>query len=108
MSNEFDFKKYKTMEEYAETIEGTNYLHDLYLKAVNNPVRREMLNIINEGKISKEDLLSKLLENKTLDDDSMFKYHIDYLKNAFCIKILEEDDKTYYEITQSGEVVDKL
>jgi len=108
MSDEFDFKNFKTMEEFSKTLEGTKYLHDLYLKAVNHPIRREILNIVNEGKISKENLFNRLKEGNILDDEGVLKYNIDYLLKAFCVKEIEDDDKTFYEITQSGEVVDYL
>ena len=111
MPDEFDFKNYKTMEEFSKTVEGTRYLHDLYLKAVNNPIRRVILEIINELKqISKENLLKRLIDEKTIEDESMFNYHIDFLIKAFCIKstLDEESNEIYYEITQSGKVIDYL
>ena len=111
MPDEFDFKNYKTMEEFNKTVEGTKYLHDLYLKAVNNTVRREILNILNKlTRISKSKLLKKLIENKIIEDGSMFNYHIDFLIKAFCIKstLDEESNELHYEITQSGKVIDYL
>jgi len=50
MPNEFDFKNYKSIEEYGKTMEGTKYLHSLYLKAVNHPIRREILSIVSKAK----------------------------------------------------------
>ena len=109
MPDEFDFRQYKTIEEFSKTIEGVKYLHDLYLKAVNHPIRREILNIINEvGIISKKELLKRLLTEKIISDESMFKYNIDFLIKAFCINQIEKDDNIFYEITQSGKVVDYL
>ena len=35
MPDESDFRNYKTAEEFSKTVEGTRYLHSLYLKAVN-------------------------------------------------------------------------
>ncbi|MFX1314331.1 MAG: hypothetical protein ACFE9T_00575 [Promethearchaeota archaeon] len=107
MPDEFDFKGYKSMEEYSKTIEGTKYLHDLYLKAVNHPIRRKILTILNDSKkISKEKLFGILSEEKVIEDESSFNYNIDYLIKAFCIEKVEEKDKIYYIITQSGKVVD--
>ena len=111
MPDEFDFKNYKTMEEFSKTVEGTRYLHELYLKAINNNIRRKILEILNESKqISKKNLIIKLIEDKTIQDDSMFNYHIDFLIKAFCIKSIfdEDSDEIYYEITQSGKVIDYL
>jgi len=109
MPDEFDFKNYKTIEEYSKTIEGTKYLHDLYLKAVNHPIRKEILVIINqEYKISREDLLKILFKNKTINEESIFDYNIEYLIKALCVRKIEEADEIYYVITQSGRVVDYL
>jgi len=111
MPDEFDFKNYKTMEEFSKSLEGTKYLHDLYLRAVNNPIRREILNIVNDLKqVPKSTLLQLLIERKILEDEHMFNYNMDFLIKAFCIKP-EKDEKTdeiVYEITQSGKVVDYL
>ena len=109
MPDEFDFKNYKTMEEFGKTIEGTNYLHTLYLKAVNHPIRREILKYINDAqRISRRKLLKSLLDKKIINDEHTFDYNMDYLIKAFCIKRIEEESKVYYEITQSGQVVDYL
>jgi len=108
MPDEFDFHKYKTMEEYSKTLEGTKYLHDLYLKAVNHPVRREILEIVNKTKrISKKELLQVLVENNVIKDENQLIYNIDYLLKAFCINSIEDESgEIFYEITQSGKVVE--
>ena len=111
MPDEFDFKNYKTLEEFSKTVEGTRYLHELYLKAVSHPIRREILNIINNVKrISKNKLLKKLIEDKIINDESMFNYNMDYLIKAFCINSIKNEDtnETFYEITQSGKVIEYL
>lgn len=109
MPNEFDFKNYKSIEDYSKTMEGTKYLHSLYLKAVNHPIRREILSIVSKvKKISKEKLFSILLDENVINDEFSLNYNIDYLIKAFCIEKIEEKNKIYYEITQSGRVVDYL
>ncbi len=109
MPDEFDFKDYKNMEEYGQTVEGTKYLHSLYLKAVNHPIRRVILETVNEVKrISKNKLLKTLLNKKVINDESVFKYNMDYLLKAFCVNKVEEENEIFYEITQSGQVVDYL
>ncbi len=109
MPDESDFRQYKTMEEFGKSVESVKFLHDLYLKAVNHPIRREILNIVNESKIiAKKQLLNQLLTEKIISDESMFKYNIDFLIKAFCINQIEKDDNIFYEITQSGKVVDYL
>jgi len=109
MPDEFDFKDYKSMEEYSKTLEGTKYLHSLYLRAVNNPIRREILTIVNESKqISKKDLLELLIDKNILEDVATLNYNIDYLIKAFCISEIKDNNEIYYEITQSGQVVEYL
>jgi hypothetical protein len=109
MPDESDFKNYESMEEYSKTLEGTKYLHSLYLKAVNHPVRREILILVNKAKkISKKDLVKSLFNKKLIDDESSFNFNMDYLVKAFCVKKFEKNNMIYFEITQSGQVVDYL
>ncbi len=109
MPDEFDYKNYKSMEDYSKTLEGTNYLHGLYLKAVNHPVRRQILEIVNKNeKVSKKTLLKELIEKNLIQDENQLIYNIDYLIKAFCINSVEDDNETFYEITQSGKVIEYL
>jgi hypothetical protein len=111
MPDESDFRNYKTMEEFSKTVEGTRYLHSIYLKAVNHPIRREILNIINDSqRISRTNLLKKLIDNRLVEDEYMFNYNMDFLIKAFCITLIKDEDTgdIYYEITQSGKVIDYL
>ena len=111
MPDESDFKDFKSIEEFEKTVEGNKYFHDLYLKAVNHPVRREILILLsgNDG-LSKKILVDHLLEKKLISDENMFKYNVDYLIKALCIEI-KQDEKTgedLYFITQEGKVIDHL
>ncbi len=83
--------------------------HALYLNAVNNSIRREMLRILNEvEKTSQEDFFEKLKANNILDKEDVFKYHIDYLIQADCVKKIEEEgNKINFEILQAGKVIEK-
>jgi len=83
--------------------------HALYLNAVNNSIRRAMLRILNEvEKTSQEDFFEKLKANNILDKEDVFKYHIDYLIQADCVKKIEEDgNKINFEILQAGKVIEK-
>jgi hypothetical protein len=111
MPDEFDFKNYKSMEDYSQTLEGTKYLHDLYLKAVNHPVRREILEIVNKAKkISKKELLKVLIEKKLIKEENQLIYNVDYLLKAFCLNSIKDDDsdEIFYVITQSGKVIEYL
>ena len=79
------------------------------MKAVNHPIRREILNRVNKAKrISKDDLIADLLASNTIEDVNIFNYNMDYLIKAFCIEKIEIKGKFFYEITQGGQVVDYL
>jgi len=109
MPDEFDFKNYESMEDYGKTVEGSKYLHSLYLKAVNHPVRREILIIVNKAKRISKDKLFEILKGRDLvNDEASLDYNLDYLLKAFCVKKVVEENEIYYDITQSGQVVDYL
>jgi len=83
--------------------------HGTYLKAVNHPVRKAMLQIINDStKISKTELLNKLKENNVLAKEDMFDYNMNYLLQTECVKKLNlENDTIEYEILPAGKVIEK-
>jgi len=111
MPNEFDFKDYKTMKEFGKSVEGSRYLHDLYLKAVNHPIRRVILEIVNkETRISRKKLLEILIDRDLVADEFVFNYNLDYLIKAFCIESVvdQRSKELFYEITQSGKVIEYL
>lgn len=109
MPDEFDFKKYKNFEEFANSVEGYRYIHDVYLKAVNHPVRREILKIINRrGKATEEFLFKYLKKSEAIKDLNILKYNLDYLIKAFCIEKIEKEGKKYYQITKNGKIIDYL
>jgi len=76
---------------------------------VNHPVRKAMLQIINNSnKISKTELLNKLKESNAIEKEDMFDYHMNYLVQAECVKKLDlENDNIEYEILQAGKVIEK-
>lgn len=58
--------------------------HGQHLKAVNHPIRREILKFVNEKEeILELNLLNKLKENDTLDSEDVFKYHMDFLLKLY-------------------------
>jgi len=110
MPDEFaNYSDFKTIEDFSKSVEGNKYYHDLYLKAVNHPIRREILKIINvSNEISEEALFNQLSKKKILKDISILDYNISFLIKALCIEKIERRDRTYYVITQAGKVVDYL
>jgi len=109
MPEEFDFKNYKSIEEFSKTVEGSKYFHGLYLKAVNHPIRREILIAINDKqRIARKELLDQLIERNIVNDEASLDYNIDYLIKAFCLNKTEENNSIFYEITQGGKVIEYL
>ncbi|MHA1467723.1 MAG: hypothetical protein ACTSP6_06550 [Promethearchaeota archaeon] len=84
--------------------------HAQHLKAVNHPIRREMLNFINEvEQISESELLDKLKTKDILDDANMFKYNMDFLIQALCVeRIADDNNGTYYKILPGGKVIENF
>ncbi|MFX0059111.1 MAG: hypothetical protein ACFE85_05240 [Candidatus Hodarchaeota archaeon] len=83
--------------------------HAQHLKAVNHPIRREILNLVNNvNKISKDDLLENLKSNNILEKEDVFTYNMDYLIQALCVKKIEDQGKVYFEILPAGKVIENF
>ena len=83
--------------------------HAMHLKAIGHPVRREMLNFINEvEEISEEDLLEKLRNNDILNDENMFRYNMDFLIQAQCVEKINSENATLYKILPGGKVIENF
>ena len=93
-------KKPKTID---DPIESTRLYHERYLRAINNPLRRNILRILKEGSLSIEELLSKTgLEIEAL------KWHLSILEHGSCVEKKTESGKPVYRLTQEGRVVDYM
>ena len=109
MPDEFEFREYKSLEEYMKTLEGSTYYHGLLLRAVNHPIRKEILKIVNKlKKISHSELFIKLKIGNLIDDENILNYNLEYLIKALCINVIKDEitGQIFYEITQSGQVVE--
>ena len=83
--------------------------HGQHLKAVNHPIRREILKFVNEEEeILEHNLLNKLKENDTLDSEDVFKYHMDFLLQTLCVEKIEEEDKVLFKILPNGKVIENF
>ena len=81
--------------------------HAQHLKAVNHPIRREMLKLVNEKEeILENTLINRLKEKKTIDSEDIFKYHMDFLLQTFCVEKIENEKETSYKILTSGKVIE--
>jgi len=73
------------------------------LRAINSPLRREILRALKEGYTTTEDLKSRT----GLDNDTL-KWHLSILEQGFCIAKDIKQGKLIYKLTQEGKVVDYL
>jgi DNA-binding transcriptional ArsR family regulator len=87
---------------------STRLAHDVYLRAVNNPVRRRILEIIATGPCSVCRLGERLIREEIIHEPGSLKYHLDYLKKAKCIELHQDDSgkEQVVTITREGKVVD--
>ena len=83
--------------------------HAQHLKAVNHPIRREMLKHINDVTvISKEDLFQDLKNSKIVEQEEVFDYNMQFLIQAQCVKMNTNNKKVSYEILPGGKVIENF
>jgi len=83
--------------------------HSQHLKAVNNPIRKEILKLVNSAEqISAEELIEAIREENILNDTNMFEYHSSFLTQALCMEKVDIDGKIFYKILPGGKVVENF
>jgi DNA-binding transcriptional ArsR family regulator len=87
----------------SESIEETKLYHTRYLRAINSPVRREILKALKEGCATIEDL-----QSSTGLDKSSLEWHLNVLEHGFCVEKDIKQGKLVYRLTQEGKVVDYM
>ncbi len=108
MPDESDFKDFTSIEEYGQTVEGSKYFHSLYLKAVNHPIRKTILQIVNKFNLISSSQLIVELKHSVIDiEEASLNYHIDFLVKALCIEPISENSQEY-KITQTGKIIEYL
>ncbi|TFF99782.1 MAG: hypothetical protein EU541_04065 [Promethearchaeota archaeon] len=108
--DEFEFKKYKKFEDYEKSLEANRYIHDVYLKAINHPIRRKILKLILKANkpLKENEIFEKLKEKGLISKRNILKYNLDYLLKAFCLEKVKKENQIFYEITQSGRIIEYL
>ena len=81
----------------------TRQFHERYLRAMNNPLRRKILGILNKGNATFEELKAKTGLNETA-----LKWHLDMLERGFCIEKEKKRGMLIYKLTQEGRVVNHI
>jgi DNA-binding transcriptional ArsR family regulator len=84
-------------------MEETKERHKRYLRAVNNPIRREILRSIEKGNDTLESI-----SNATNIDIQTLDWHIKILEDGFCIEKTKDVDYEKYILTKEALVVDYL
>lgn len=67
---------------------------------MNNPLRRKILRVLNDGKTSFEDL-----STKTGLDKYALEWHLSVLEKGFCVEKESHEGKLFFWLTQEGKVV---
>ncbi len=82
-------------------MEETKEYHRRYLRAVNSPVRRDILRALKDADGS----LGSLSKATGLDEKNL-AWHLSILEHGFCVEKEDRDGDVVYAITQEGMVVD--
>ncbi len=85
----------------SDSLEETKEYHIRYLRAINNPLRREILRALKDG-----DATIETLQTKTGLDAKAVQWHLSILEHGFCVEKEDRDGETFYKLTQEGKVVD--
>jgi DNA-binding transcriptional ArsR family regulator len=73
------------------------------LRAINSPLRREILRVLKDGCEIVEDLRSKTGLSK-----EKLEWHLSVSEHGFCIERDVEGSRVSYRLTQEGKVVDYI
>jgi DNA-binding transcriptional ArsR family regulator len=87
----------------SNSIEENRLYHTRYLRAVNSPLRREILRALKKGYETIRDLQSSV----GLDEASL-KWHLSVLEHGSCVEKEIKQGKLIYKLTKEGKVVDYL
>jgi DNA-binding transcriptional ArsR family regulator len=85
----------------GDSMEETKEYHVRYLRAINNPVRREILRALKDGEATVQ-----TLGERTGMEEKELLWHLSILEHGFCVEKQERDGETIYWLTQEGKVVD--
>ncbi len=86
----------------GDSMEETKERHKRYLRAINNPIRRNIIRSIEEG----NDGVESIADYVGLDE-AIVEWHLSILIDGFCVEKRNHDDPKYV-LTQEGLVVEYL
>ena len=64
----------------GDSMEETKEYHVRYLRAVNNPIRRDILRVLKDG-----DATIEILQSKTGLDPKTLEWHLSILEYGYCL-----------------------
>jgi DNA-binding transcriptional ArsR family regulator len=85
----------------GDSIEKTKEFHTRYLRAINSPIRRDILRALRDG-----DATIETLQAKTSLDLKALEWHLSILEYGFCVEKEVRGGSTFYKLSKEGEVVD--
>ena len=87
----------------SDTMEETKDRHRRYMRAIQHPIRRDILRAMEKGFTSMDELGKELgVDAKVLD------WHLKSLEHGFCIERKGEGGSLCFVLTQEGRIVDYL
>ena len=87
----------------GSSMEETRDKHIRYLRAINNPLRRNILKLLK----NKHMTIKNLIKETNLDEKTLI-WHLNILEWGYCIEKSIINNNCYYEITQEGKVIDYI
>lgn len=87
----------------SDSMEDTKERHRKYLRAINNPIRRNILRVIEEGNTT----ITSISKATNIDEKTL-EWHINILEDGFCIERAKEDEQEKLILTKEALVVDYL
>ena len=78
-------------------------VHELYLRAINNPMRRKILNVLKENNFT----IEELAVNTCLDEFTL-RWHLSVLESGLCVEKVDNKGNILYKLTQFGKVIDYM
>jgi len=77
--------------------------HELYLRAIDNPLRRKILDALKQECVA----LDVLKKTTGLDEDTLL-WHLAVLESGQCIERESKEGELFFKLTKWGQVVDYL
>ena len=87
----------------TDSMEETKLRHKRYLRAINNPIRRNILRSIENGNRT----ISSISDDTKIDEKTL-DWHLRILEDGFCVEKIQVGSQEKYILTKEGLVVDYL